>query len=373
MTDHVSRLRADATPTPNLDQENPEANAKARCSDKARASEFPKRPLTLAFGASRDARIWCNETRGSEGEFLSWLERPDANHHEKDGLAFLQGTLKHGETQRQAKNMDTMHGIAFDVESGERPEAIAENAEKVGVEVVIYPTFNHDKPETRIKTDAVHRWAKISAHDEATAEQVLAYLRKKKGYLPCIMDTAQFVGRHEHEYVVSHAPLPRFRVVAVWREPVKLADLAPTLAGAKETWKTGYYALGAMLGIQHFDESCDDLSRLFFAHRRPKNAAPWSIRVQGEAVDFVALLAEARAAEPQASSSSAQPGPTSAKKSKPTYLTADLAKFISRCAKHLRAADLLLAYGEDPTEANGGVQSRCGLLRLFFDATKAQS
>ena len=251
-------------------------------SDKPRESDFPYRPLTLAFGTSRDARIWYNETRGSEGEFLSWLETPDANHHEKDGFAFLQGTLKPGETQRQAKNMDTMHCIAFDVESGERPETIAENAKNAGVEVVIYPTFNHDKPETRIKTDAVHRWAKIGAHDEATAEQVLAYLRKKKGYLPCIMDTAQFVGRHEHEYVVSHAPLPRFRVVAMLRDPVKLADLAPTLAGAKETWKTGYYALGAMLGIQHFDESCDDLSRLFYPHRRPKNAAPWSIRVQGK-------------------------------------------------------------------------------------------
>ena len=234
MTDHVSRGRtADAAPTPNLDQENPKT--KSKCSDKAREPEFPNRPLTLAVGASRDARIWCNETRGSEGEFLSWLERPDANHHEKDGFAFLQGTLKHGETQRQAKNMDTMYAIAFDVESGERPEAIAENAKKVGIKVVIYPTFNCDKPETRITTDAVHRWAKIGPHDEATAEEVLAFLRQKKGYLPCIMDTAQFVGRHEHEYVVSHAPLSRFRVVAVFRDPVKLADLAPTLAGVKAT------------------------------------------------------------------------------------------------------------------------------------------
>ena len=360
MTDHQSRLRAaETTCTPNLDQENNEPNAKAQCSDKARDSDFLARPITLAFGANRDAGTWCNETRGSDDEFLSWLETPDSKHHEKDGLAFLQGTLKPGEKQRQAKNMDTMRIIAFDVESGERPEAIAQNAEQLGIELVIYPTFNHDKPETRIKTDAVHRWAKISAHDEATAEQVFGFLRKKKGYLPCIMDTAQFVGRQGHEYVACHDPLPRFRAVAVWRIPVKLVDLAPTLVGVKEAWKTVYYAAGAKLGIQHFDESCDDLSRLFYPHRRPKNAAPWSIRIRGEALDFAALLMETRAAQSQSSSSSAQPGRASAKKSKSTYLTADLAKFISRCAKHLRAADLLLAYGEDPTEANGGVQARC--------------
>lgn len=324
---------------------------------------FLLRPITVAQGTSRDAPIWTNKP-GDVGAFMNWLAAPDYTRRQKDGAAFLQGALKKGETRRQAKNMDTMECIAFDVESGERPDAIATCAKANGIGVTIYPTFNHDKPETRLKTDAVNRFAKIGNHGEATEEQVLAFLRERKGYLPCIMETAKFVGRDGHEYVVSHAPLPRFRVVAVWRELVKLADLASTLTGVKELWDAVYRLVGAKLGIQHFDESCTDLSRLFYGHRRPKGAKHWSIRVNGAALDFAALRAEAdgKNDSSQKAESSKAKGEHAAKQKKSgkaKYVTPDLPKFLARCAKHFNAADFLAAYGDDPNAVNDGVEARC--------------
>lgn len=321
------------------------------------------RPITLAFGASRDAKDWRNETRGTVGDFLSWLEVADPKVTEKDGLSFLQGALASGETRRQAKNMATMEVVGFDVESGDAPEIIEANARKLGIDVVIYPTFNDGKPETRIGTDTVHKHARIGHDDEATAQQVLDFLKDEKGYLPSILSTAKFKGRDGREYVVSHIPLPRFRVVAAWRAPVDLLKF-PTTEGAKQKWLSVYHAVGHKLGIQHFDESCKDLSRLFFAHRRPKDAKHWAIRTGGAALDFETILAEAegdataKAAAPATSATTAA-ATTSGASAKPQYATEGLARFFGLCAKHFNAADFLLAYGEDAVGANGGVQSRC--------------
>lgn len=318
-------------------------------------TDFLARKITLAFGNGRDAKTWHNETRGTVDQFLTWLEDADPKAHQKDGVAFLQGALRQGQTARHNKYMEAMEISAFDVESGEAPEPIAENAKKLGIEIVIYPTFNCDKPETRLSTDAVHQHAKLGLHDEATAEQVLAFLRDKKGYLPWVMETAKFEGRDEREYVVSHAPLPRFRVVAVWREPVKLSALSPTAAGAKQRWETVYRAVAAKLGIQHFDESCTDLCRLFYAHRRPNDAKHWSIRVKGDALDFAVVLAEAAATEvppeePQRGENKSNGG---------AYQTPKLGKFFARCAEYFKMADFLAIYGDDSAEANGGVAARC--------------
>jgi len=325
-----------------------------RASDAKGASCLDRR-ITLAFGASGDAAYWKNETRGTARDFLDWLETPDPKSHAKDGLAFMQGALREGETRRQAKNMGTMEIVAFDVESGEEPEAILENADRLGIELVIYPTFNDGKPQTRVATDKVNRWAKLGAHGEANEEQVIAYLREAKKYEPWVLKTAKFIGREAQEYVVTHEPLPRFRVVAVWREPVDLASLAPTLEGIKESWERVYFRVGDLLGIKSFDRSCTDLSRLFYAHRRPEEAQPCFYRISGEALDFAAILAETEERPQQQAKSRAR----NKKRSKGGYATPGIGGFFKQSAKRFNAEYFLLAYGDDPVEANGGVAARC--------------
>lgn len=325
-------------------------------SEAAGHSDLLSRPIVLAVGKSRDAREWKNESRWTAGQFLDGLEVADPNHHQKDGLGFLQGSTTVSPSQRTARAMDTMYIVGFDVESGEAPEPVAERAEQLGIEMLIYPTFNDMKPETRVPTDAVNRAAKIGHHAEATPEQVVAYVCEKKGFLPEIASSVRYVGRQNLEYVVAHDPLPRFRVVVVLKDPLKLTDLAPTFAGIKEKWASGIRALAVVLGIRHFDESCVDLSRLYYAHRRPKDAQHWFVRVTGKGVDFRALLMDADAQKP---SGDAGIGQKTKEPGGGTYATPDLGKLLARCAKHFNAGDFILAHGEDAVDANGGVAARC--------------
>jgi hypothetical protein len=312
------------------------------------------RTITLAFGRSaHDKDGWNNKTPGTAHDFLSWLETADPKSHKKDGWAYLQGALASGGTQRHAKKMATMEVVAFDVESGDAPEKIAENARALGIDVVIHPSFSDGKSETRVDTDAVHKYARIGHDAEATDAQVLDYLRERKGYLPAMIATAEFKGRAGREYVVTHPPLPRFRVVAAWSKPVNLEAFS-TFEATKAKWAAVYRAVGRKLGIERFDESCMDLSRLFYAHRRPEGAKHWAIRTGGDALDFDAILAEALAGDGTTSAEDAKPEAV-----KSEYQTEGLGKFFAICAKHFLAADFLLAHGDDPAEANGGVHARC--------------
>src|SRR5204862_1170500 len=116
---------------------------------------------------------------------------------------------------------------------------------ELGLNINIYPTFNSGKSESRIATDKVmafinkneKRWTKLGPDDEANGEQVLAFCRERKGWQAYVMETAQFVHRDGQEYVVSHVPFPRFRVLVPFTKPLRIADISPTLTGAKAKWK----------------------------------------------------------------------------------------------------------------------------------------
>ncbi|MCK9909946.1 hypothetical protein MXD81_12455, partial [Microbacteriaceae bacterium K1510] len=78
-------------------------------SEAAGHSDLLSRPIVLAVGKSRDARECKNESRWTAGQFLDGLEVADPNHHQKDGLGFLQGSTTVSPSQRTARAMDTMY------------------------------------------------------------------------------------------------------------------------------------------------------------------------------------------------------------------------------------------------------------------------
>lgn len=328
-------------------------------------TDWRDRTISVALGSLRQGRDgdWGNMQPITLRGFLDWLTAPDTASHEKEGDAFLQGAIKAGSRKRPASDMMQMELVAFDVESGEQAAPIACRASQLGLSATIHPSFNDNRGQTRIKTDDVRKHYKLGMHEEATSEQVLTYWRNKKGILPEILETAKCSGRDGFEYVLEHAPFPRFRVVVGLREPVTLSSLSPTLAGAKERWSTFYRAAAAMLGIKVFDASCADVSRLFFYHRRPVDARNWAIRIVGRAeesaLDFHAVLAATEATKKDTQSPKDKASAPTAESSKAEYKTEGFARFFAICAKHFNAADFLLAYGDDPVEANGGVQARC--------------
>lgn len=262
-----------------------------------------KRTVRVARVPNAAARQTLN-VEGRLDQLLLTDLLPDPKRHAKDGPAFLQGSVKSNGAPRTAQSMSTMEFVGYDIDNGQCAEEIEDAARRHQIECLIVPSYNDGKPETRVSTDKVmvfvnrnkSRWAGLDVEKEAIEEQILAYLEEVKGYLPHVLQSCRFVGRQGHEYVVQHLPLSRFRVKVPLQQSVMLEDLAPTLAGAKARWIKFYYALGKKLGIEHFDESCKDLSRLFFAHRRPENVKSWYVHALGLPVDFHAELAAANGA-----------------------------------------------------------------------------
>ncbi len=317
------------------------------------------RMIALAFGDCRDAKVWRNETRGTVGQFLASLLRPSPTHFEKDGRAFLQGSLRAGASERTAKAMSVMELAAFDVESGEEARPILERARQLGLCCVIYPTHSHGKTETRIPTEAVQKQAKIGMHDEPTPPQVLGYWRDVKGIVPAFAEQAAVKGREGFDFVIEHPPFPRFRVVVPLAEPVDVTSIAASLPGLKQRWKLFYEHLAAVLGIKRVDPSCSDVSRLFYLHRRPKGAEPWSLHVDGSGIDFAATLKEAEMA-PKAMALRCPRD--SLRKADPTgFNTPGLLAFLRNHADDFEAAEWLRScFPEDVRHDHGDkIEFRC--------------
>jgi hypothetical protein len=134
------------------------------------------RPITIAFGTSRTDKSWENKPTTLR-KLIARLKICKFAKN-KDGTAFLQGALTE-DGSRAAENMATMDLVVFDVENGQRPEEIMAAARAACIEILAYGTFNHLCTETKIRTDELHRWAKLPSDAIASLEQALEYLRKE--------------------------------------------------------------------------------------------------------------------------------------------------------------------------------------------------
>lgn len=328
-----------------------------------------KRPVVIAYVKNRNARQTFN-AKCSMDQLLYADLVPHASSHVKDGLGWLQGSVKNDGGPRDARNMGDMETANFDIDNGQKPEEIEAAAKGNNIECIIHPSFNDGKPETRIETDKLMqwankqgaRWSRLDAHTEANEEQALAFLTEEKGYLPWVMEDAKLRGREGHEYVVTHAPLPRFRVKVPLKDKITLTDLAPTLAGVKERWIAFYFALGHKLGILHFDESCKDLSRLFFAHRRPKGVQSWSIHVLGVPIDFYAELADLETGRDAGNGANSSNPFTdaAARNGKASYHTHWMPRFTARHWRFFNAAQYVADHGKNGlAKAEGQSEAEC--------------
>ena len=323
---------------------------------------YLNRPCVTQWGAGAEAATWQQDP----STLIMALEKimKLAHSDKKDGTSFCQGALKPGKTRRQAVEMDRLEFCGFDVESGELPGAVAERAKALGLYVDIYPTFNSDKPETRIATDKVmmfvnkdKRWSKLGPDDPANAEQVLAYCKERKGWQPHIMASAKFESVDGEGYVVSHAPFPRFRALIPFTQPLILTKLSLTFAGRKTKWILMRKEIGDLFGIIDYDEKCDDLHRLFYKHRRPYGAPDEAIRVIGAGIDPYELKAFTVKLEEHATKNGGDN--RQHRREKQTYQTSWLGTELQKCKGHFRAADFVRDFGESIEKEGGAVATKC--------------
>ena len=238
------------------------------------------------------------------GALLRALSQMDPDLRCKDGPAFMQGAAEEN-TKRYLKTVEV---LAFDVDDGPKPDGGFQSLKAMGLGVVMYPSYNDEKRFERASKREVHKWiaeqpdqwAPIEEGESANDEQVLAYFRKG---LP---DDAA-AGIHSPRFKKSPRgpggwyfvgiPIKRkYRVVVFLSRTVNRDELGDSKRLQSNTLSSARRIVARLLGLQD-DEACDDLSRIFYSHRRPKGVEKsWHlVNFEGRAIDADKLLQLAKA------------------------------------------------------------------------------
>lgn len=186
----------------------------------------------------------------------------------------------------------TFYAIGIDIDSGTSLEYVKQKAQETGRFAVVYTTFNHRKTEYELKHDDVMRKMKLT--ETPTRPQVQEYLRlhhRTRFDREFISQIKVIEPRKQTKdgilIVLETPPIDKFRVIFPLKNPVRLMDLAPTLAQWKDTWADKVTGVSRNMLDAHFDVTSCDVNRLFFTPRHPKGSDDWECSVfTGPFLDF---------------------------------------------------------------------------------------
>ena len=245
--------------------------------------------LKLGFGKSRDDKRWPARNM-TFANLLTGLKVHKEG--EKNGPAFLQGSAIGNE--RKAKAMDALYIVGLDVDSGIELEWAINRLRDLKLASVVYTTHSHMSTETDINQTSFAQFARKHKIDEhPTTDSMQRYMRDVKSWEPRIVETIQLEEEPVHgkdgvAYILTHVPIPKFRILLPLAEPYVVAKQHMSQADAIHLWKGRLLGLSKIIGLP-IDESCLDPSRLFYL---PRHAAgrPYRIVVtSGAALDFSAV------------------------------------------------------------------------------------
>jgi hypothetical protein len=220
----------------------------------------PEPLIHLTLGRNKSEFRWTERQAITFDELATRLARADIG--KKDGTCYTPATFTgYARKMDQAASIDI---AVLDADCGHSLEEIEAAVHKRGWAAIIHSTFSHLNDRTSISAEAYDRWLALNP-----ALSVVEFLLSKKGYLPRICKSAAIVDdktidgtRH---YIVKHEPCPKFRVVL----PLEVSWIAADYEGqglANALWKERIGALASALGMHH-DQSCTDVSRLFYFPR----------------------------------------------------------------------------------------------------------
>ena len=231
--------------------------------------------VIVTVGGKRESRQW-KPTKMPAGQFFADL----CVHREgqKDGLAYVLGDMVPG--QRLKTSVKALSGVGLDIDTG-TPTVTVDNAlKKLGCAAVRYSTHSSGKTKTEIKKDKVMKFA---GDREIDADLIRYFLREVEQWDQSIVDDAEYLGTDHTEKgivcQVSHPPMPKHRIVLLFKESFVIENEAPTQAEAMKKWAKVPEALARLLNVP-FDTSCTDPSRLFYYPRHAKGK-PFSISLFG--------------------------------------------------------------------------------------------
>lgn len=245
-------------------------------------------PIVMGLGGRKDDKRWP-DAKMKFGELVHLLTQHTVG--QKDGKAFLQGTAV--DYQRVARAMKQMAVLGLDIDSGFDIDTVVARLRELNLAAVVYTTHSHMKPETHVTQASFAKWAKKAGEDsEPTDDTMRRFLRDARHWEERIASTAKVGETHQTVegvgYIVSHAPMPKFRVVFPLAQAYVFSKQKMLQIEAINRWKARLLGLAKIVGVP-IDESCLDPSRLFYLPRHTKGQ-PFSVVVTaGNALDFDAV------------------------------------------------------------------------------------
>ena len=238
--------------------------------------------IAITLGRNKLDTDWTHQKRMSFAELAAKLSRspPGA----KDGPCFTPAIFS---GSKRNLNQSVQIDIApLDSDCGHTLDEIRAAVENAGLEAIVHSTYSHLTTGTQVS---------ISAFKKFGSDDVSAFLREKKSFLPRVTDGAKITGKSPDgaNFIVQHNPCPKFRVIIPLSEPWRARDFK-SQAEANAAWREFVIALASTLGLQA-DQSCTDTSRLFYFPRTRPNGPEFQFaNIHGEPCDFRAVVETAQ-------------------------------------------------------------------------------
>src|ERR1700730_3108166 len=215
----------------------------------------------ITLGGGKTQQVWNDQATVSFDDFAEELSQSPVG--SKDGPCYTPAIFSGNKRNKQEA---VEIGIAaLDADCGHTLDEIVEALGKAGLEAIVHSTYSHMTTESEISCSDFDKW------EAETGQDVAAYMREKRSYLPRVVEGAH-VGKVEvpgkvvtHKYIVKHRACPKFRIIVPLADHWRAADFN-SQAAANAEWQRFIGALAGLLGLQH-DQSCTDTSRLFFPPR----------------------------------------------------------------------------------------------------------
>ncbi len=306
-------------------------------------------PMTISIGGGRDSTNWKPQTM-PVAQFIALL----AQHKEdprKDGLAFVMAEIKGPARKKVA--VSKCFGVGLDIDVGIPGARIDAALLKLGVAAVRYTTHSHAKTKTEFSKDRLVKWADKGGMRLDDPEAIKAFLASEEHWDLAIVETADYIGdEHTPEGLkayITHAPMPKHRVVVPLAEAFDPTAVAPTHDEGMKKWADVCRGLAAALGDLPLDRSALDPSRLFYFPRHAKNRVHETTIFGGPLLDWkdLDLTGKPGSFEAALEQEINGGGATSGKSRTKTKEGRELARWSIKHAQGFQVVEVIRDYADD--------------------------
>ena len=247
-------------------------------------------PLMLGFGRNEKDKRWPARQM-TWANLVGMLTKHAVG--EKEGTAFIQGVaIAH---ERKANAISELYIMGLDVDFGVSFQWAVDRVKEMGLSSACYTTHSNMKTKTFILESSFGQFARRNKLDQfPTLETMKRFLREELHWEQWVVDTVSIGEETEHvkrgvSYALTHAPMPKFRIIFPLSTPYVVARQRMSQADAIALWKSKLVGLAKTIGLP-LDEACLDPSRLFYLPRHDKGK-PFEVAITGGfALDFDLIL-----------------------------------------------------------------------------------